>query len=82
MHNAPGVNCHYRPDGGRSEEPCDDCGQPVADALTRIVEMRVDGAQLHSHRLCPDCFAAWVDRYDRQLSPDRGANADSEIIVD
>jgi hypothetical protein len=82
MQDAPGVNCHPRSDGGRSEEPCDDCGDPVADALTRTLEVSVDGAQLHSHRLCPDCFAAWVDRYEQQMSPGGTESTDSEIIVD
>jgi hypothetical protein len=69
-----------RPDGGT--EPCDDCGAGVTEALARTVRVTVDRAEVHSHRLCPDCFAAWVDRYEREMRPTSTANEDSEIIVD
>jgi hypothetical protein len=82
MEDAPGGTDRHRPDGGRPGEPCDDCGEPVADALTRTVRVSVDGSEIHSHRLCPDCFAAWVDRYDQRMSTGRGGGRDSEIIVD
>ncbi|WP_136592457.1 DUF7569 family protein [Salinigranum halophilum] len=81
MYDAPDERDHRRPDGGHPDAPCDDCGTSVADALTRTVEVTVDGDEIHSHRLCPDCFAAWVDRYERQMSPG-GTSEDSEIIVD
>jgi hypothetical protein len=81
MHDAPDGNRDH-PDEGHPEVACDDCGASVAEALTRTVEVTVDGAAIHSHRLCPDCFAAWVDRYERRMSPGTGASEDSEIIVD
>ncbi|WP_318567677.1 DUF7569 family protein [Salinigranum marinum] len=76
------MNDGPRSDGGRSGEPCDDCGEPVSDALARTVRVTVDRAELHSHRLCPDCFAGWVDRYDREMRPASTGEGDSEIIVD
>jgi hypothetical protein len=69
-----------RPDGG--SEPCDDCGTVVTDALARTVRVTVDRAEVHSHRLCPDCFAAWVDRYQREMRPATTGDESSEIIVD
>jgi hypothetical protein len=42
----------------------------------------VDRAELHGHRLCPDCFADWVARYDREMRPASAGEGDSEIIVD
>lgn len=67
-----------------SEEPCDDCGDAVTDALARTVRTTVDRAQIDSQRLCPECFAAWIDRYEAEMQPDEPttADADSEIIVD
>jgi hypothetical protein len=71
-----------RPDGGQTGEPCDDCGTTVPDALARTVRVTVDRTELHSHRLCPDCFADWIDRYDREMRPWSGGDTDTEIIVD
>lgn len=68
-----------------SEDPCDDCGDPVTDALARTVRLTVDRAQIDSQRLCPECFAAWIDRYEREMQPDPPTvpdEGDSEIIVD
>lgn len=67
-----------------SEDPCDDCGDAVTDALARTVRTTVDRAQIDSQRLCPECFAAWIDRYEAEMQPDEPttADADSEIIVD
>jgi hypothetical protein len=76
------MNDGPRPDGGRSGEPCDDCGGSVSDALSRTVRVTVDRAELHGHRLCPDCFADWVARYDREMRPASAGEGDSEIIVD
>lgn len=67
-----------------SEDPCDDCGDPVTDALARTVRLTVDRAQIDSQRLCPECFAEWIDRYGREMQPDEPVidDGDSEIIVD
>jgi hypothetical protein len=70
------------PDGGTAGEPCDDCRTSVSDALARTVEVRVDRSTVHSHRLCPDCFAEWIDRYEREMQPSRRGGGGSEIIVD
>ena len=67
-----------------SEDPCDDCGDAVTDALARTVRITVDRAQIDSQRLCPECFAAWIDRYEAEMQPSAPtiADGDSEIIVD
>ncbi|MFB6086975.1 MAG: hypothetical protein ABEJ85_00515 [Haloarculaceae archaeon] len=68
--------------------PCDACGEPVADALARTVRLTVDRSGIDAQRLCPECFADWIDRYDQEMradetTTDAGAgNGDSEIIVD
>ena len=70
------------PDGGQQAAACDDCGVAVTDALARTVRVTVDHSEVHSHRLCPDCFADWVDRYTREMQPGTTEDGDSEIIVD
>lgn len=66
-----------------TETPCDDCGDPVTEALARTVRLTVDRAQVDSQRLCPDCFAAWINRYEEEMQPDPPTiDEDSEIIVD
>ena len=69
-----------------SEEACDACGDAVSDALARTVRLSVDRSQIDAQRLCPSCFAEWIDRYQAEMQPDAGpgdaSNADSEIIVD
>jgi hypothetical protein len=83
MNETPGEHDdHARPDGGSLEKPCDDCGRTVRDALARTVRVTVDRSEVHSHRLCPDCFADWIDRYEREMQPAPTDDGDSEIIVD
>jgi len=66
-----------------SDEPCDACGEATADALARTVRLSVDRANIDTQRLCPDCFADWIDRYEREMESTGGdADGDSEIIVD
>ena len=66
-------------------DPCDDCGEPTVDALARVVRLSVDRANIDTQRLCPECFAEWVDRYQTEMA---GApvsdtdDSDSDIIVD
>ena len=64
-------------------EPCDGCGEPTTDALSRTVRLSVDRANIDTQRLCPDCFADWIQRYQERLGsgPD-GSDESSEIIVD
>ena len=62
-------------------EPCDSCGESVTDALARTIRLSVDRSQIDAQRLCPECFATWIDRYQREMEPDVG-DGDSEIIVD
>lgn len=63
--------------------PCDDCGDPLSDALARTTRLTVDRSQIDSQRLCPECFADWIDRYDREMKPTADAEStSSEIIVD
>ena len=64
-------------------DPCDACGEPTTDALARTVRLSVDRANIDTQRLCPDCFADWIQRYQDRLgsAPDE-SNDSSEIIVD
>jgi hypothetical protein len=66
-----------------TDEPCDGCGDTVDDALARTVRLSVDRSTVDAQRLCPSCFADWIDRYRREMRSGRGAaEGDSEIIVD
>jgi hypothetical protein len=65
-------------------ESCDDCGTSVSDALARTVRVSVDRSQVDSQRLCPSCFADWIDRYRERMQPDQSPVEpnDDDIIVD
>lgn len=64
-------------------EPCDACGEPTTDALSRTVRLSIDRANIDTQRLCPECFADWIQRYqDRMGSGRDGTDGSSEIIVD
>ncbi len=65
-------------------EPCDACGEPTTDALARTVRLSVDRANIDTQRLCPECFAEWIQRYQAEMGggTDPGDDADSEIIID
>jgi hypothetical protein len=70
-----------------SEDACDACGDPVADALARTARLSIDRSQIDCQRLCPPCFAEWIDRYRSEMTDgtDDAADAtddDTEIIVD
>ena len=70
-------------DANATPDPCDACGDPVSDALSRTIRLTVDRSQIDDQRLCPECFAEWIDRYDREMRPRRTvATADTDIIVD
>lgn len=67
------------------DEPCDACGDSTTDALARTVRLSVDRANIDTQRLCPDCFAEWIERYKRDMQRDQKPTAgdtDSEIIID
>ncbi len=65
-------------------DPCEACGEPTTDALARTVRLSVDRANIDTQRLCPECFADWIDRYQTEMSgtDDAASGSDSEIIVD
>ncbi len=73
-------------------EPCHHCGEAVADPLSRTVRVTVDRSQIDSQRLCPECFADWIDRYETEMKPDDAdeepdpgptpVDDDTDIIVD
>ena len=64
-------------------DPCDACGEPTTDALARTVRLSVDRANIDTQRLCPDCFADWIERYQTRLgSGTDESDGGSEIIVD
>ncbi|WP_267641176.1 DUF7569 family protein [Haloarchaeobius amylolyticus] len=67
-----------------SDDPCDDCGEPVSDALSRTVQLAVDRTQIDAQRLCPECFATWIDRYQQEMQPQKEGPVieDDDIIVD
>lgn len=56
---------------------CDDCGDPVSNALARTVRLTVDRSQVDSQRLCPNCFADWINRYEEEMRP-----ADPTVVVE
>jgi len=69
--------------------PCDWCGDAVADPLSRTVRVTVDRSEIDSQRLCPECFANWIDRYEAEMRPDdpedgtvAADDEDTDIIVD
>ena len=65
-------------------DPCDACGDPVGDALARAVRLSVDRSTVDEQRLCPGCFADWIDRYEADLGAGTRAavEGDEDIIVD
>ncbi|MDY6818050.1 MAG: hypothetical protein SVG88_05245 [Halobacteriales archaeon] len=64
-------------------DPCDACEDAVSDALARTVRLTVDRAEIDSQRLCPECFAEWIDRYEAEMQAGpETLDEDSEIIVD
>lgn len=65
------------------DDPCHGCGQPVSDALARTIRLTVDRSQIDSQRLCPECFAEWIDRYETEMEPDTViTDGETDIIVD
>lgn len=71
-----------------TDDPCDACGDPVSEALSRTVRLSVDRSQIDAQRLCPECFAEWIHRYKVEMEPAarsrqvEAEGADDEIIVD
>ena len=64
-------------------DSCDGCEEPVTDALARTIRLTVDRAQVDAQRLCPECFADWIDRYEREMMAEpETLDTDSDIIVD
>ena len=61
-----------------SADGCDSCGEPISDALARTVRLTVDRSQIDAQRLCPECFAEWIDRYERVMTQDDGSERDSD----
>lgn len=62
---------------------CDTCGETVSEALARTIQLTVDRAEIDTQRLCPECFAEWIDHYEAEMraSPET-LDEDSEIIID
>lgn len=67
-------------------DPCDSCDDSVEDALARTVRLTVDRSSIDEQRLCPACFAEWIDRYRREMQTQPSTTisevGDDEIIVD
>lgn len=66
-----------------SGDACDGCDNAVSDALARTVRLTVDRAEIDAQRLCPECFAEWINRYESEMrAGPETLDEDSEIIVD
>jgi len=63
-------------------DPCDACGDPTPDPLARTVRLSVDRSNIDTQRLCPECFAEWIQRYQAEMGGGSTSGSDSEIIVD
>lgn len=65
-------------------DSCDACGEEVADALARHVRLSVDRSTVDQQRLCPGCFADWIEHYETEMTSETPVTADedSDIIVD
>jgi hypothetical protein len=66
-------------------EPCDACGDPIEEPLARTVQLNVDRSEVDSQRLCPSCFADWIERYRAEMQPrreEKPTDSDADIIVD
>ncbi len=64
---------------------CDDCGDAVSNALARTIRLTVDRSQVDSQRLCPNCFADWINRYEEEMRPAEPTvvvEDDEDIIID
>lgn len=59
---------------------CDACGDPVSDALARTVRLSVDRSQIDAQRLCPECFAEWISRYESEMQHAHEPEATQEVI--
>ncbi|WP_435126257.1 DUF7569 family protein [Halobaculum sp. D14] len=64
-------------------DSCDACGDDVEDALARTVRLSVDRSNVDEQRLCPSCFADWIERYAEKMQSETGVTVDEDdIIVD
>lgn len=63
-------------------DSCDGCGGTATDALARTVSLTVDGSEVDSQRLCPNCFADWIERYRTEMGRGRSDGDGASIIVD
>ncbi len=66
------------------QDACDDCGEVIGDALARTVRLTVDRSEIDAQRLCPECFADWIDHYQQEMQagPEKLRDDEGEIIVD
>ena len=65
-----------------NSEPCDGCSRSISDALSRIVRLIVDQRDVDSQRVCPDCFASWIRRYESEMQLSHQVVSTDDIIVD
>ena len=65
-------------------DSCDACGDEVTEALARFVRLSVDRSTVDEQRLCPSCFADWIDRYESEMTSEAPVtvDGDEDIIVD
>ena len=59
-----------------SSASCERCGSPAPEALLRSVSLNVDGSEVDSQTICPDCFSDWIAHYQEEMAGDMpGADA-------
>ncbi|WP_313692546.1 DUF7569 family protein [Halorarum halobium] len=65
-------------------DSCDACGDQVGDPLARNVRLSVDRSTVDEQRLCPSCFADWIERYEAEMTAGSpvSVDEDGDIIVD
>lgn len=64
------------------DNACSICRDPITDALARTARLTVDRSQIDTQRLCPECFAEWIERYQEEMQVHQTLDGDSDIIVD
>ncbi|GAB7094488.1 hypothetical protein JCM30237_16410 [Halolamina litorea] len=53
-----------------STQSCGRCGSPAPEALLRNVSLNVDGSEVDSQTICPDCFSDWIAHYQEEMAGD------------
>jgi uncharacterized protein CbrC (UPF0167 family) len=65
-----------------SNVSCDSCGEQITEALSRTVSISVDESEIDSQTLCPNCFADWIDRYERRMQSEPAPSVDGIDFIE